>query len=188
MSEESLHSYVILRSGATRTLLRSSSAPASIGTGCATGNLLPARRGALDSQPAAVCRDLPTPVVHFALNLPPLFPEPPAILPEPGECRQRRSLDRETGSEHDRVAGHRGNKGRQTFPEGLIVDPQKKTILDRMHVDLRRHGGSPFRQIAPAVIGNGVRRVETLPAEILKPPGEVRVFAIEKEVGIEITG
>src|SRR5438552_367694 len=40
-------------------------------------------------------------------------------------------------------------------------------------------------EVAPPVVRDGGWDVEALPAQVLQPPGEVRVLAIQKEVGIE---
>ena len=54
-----------------------------------------------------------------------------------------------------------------------------------MEIDEGGHAAAPLWQVTAAVIPHRRRDVKTLPAEVLKSPGEVGVFPIEKEVGIE---
>src|SRR5215831_6684667 len=56
------------------------------------------------------------------LDLPPLLPKATAVAPQPGKRRQGRSLDRQTGGEHDGVACEGGDQRRQEVSDGLVVD------------------------------------------------------------------
>ena len=101
------------------------------------------------------------------------------------------SDERSTVRQAARTTRSRANVGtavRTSSPAVWLLILQQETVLDRVHVRELRHPAAALGRVAAAVRGHGRRHVQAPPAELAQPPGEVRVLAVQEEVGVEVAG
>jgi len=85
----------------------------------------------------------------------------------------------------DEIAGGDGEPVAFVEIGSHILEPQEEAVLDRVHIDLFGEGAAVAGEDGADVVAAGVGGIEAAPAEELGAPGDVGVFAVDEEVGIE---
>src|SRR5439155_12926644 len=78
-----------------------------------------------------------------------------------------------------------GKEEAEVEPRRTILDPHEKAVLHRVPVDEVGQAFATLRGNPAHVPAHCRRSVETLPAENLRSPGKIGVFAVGKKIFIE---
>lgn len=141
----------------------------------------PADEG-LGSEPHGNARIGGPPAAHDPAALAERAAEVFGDVPEGG---QRSLFEQETTGNYENITDGGREPAAPVQIAGHILDAHQESILHRVHVQNGRDRATIARDDASYVIGGGAGIVNTMPPEQLGTPGDIGVFAVGEESGIE---
>src|ERR1041385_1234758 len=110
---------------------------------------------------------------------------PPPISRQVPERLERSLLAQQARPHHHDIASRNREPVASVQIRSHILDAHKKPVLHRVHVDLRWQRAPVAWKHVANVVAARERSVKATPAHQLCPPCDVRILAIDEEVGVE---